>query len=140
MTIPAEPFAEMGLELKAKAPFPKSFTVSVANGYYGYLPTPEQHRLGGYESWVGTNRLEIEATPKITAALLRMAGEINIPAVVAEVTEAFRLAFGRAPAPNDLDSAQTFLARQPILLERERAADPERAALADFCHMLLNSN
>ena len=77
MTIPAEPFAEMGLELKAKSPFPKSFTVSLANGYYGYLPTPEQHRLGGYESWVGTNRLEVDATPKITAALLRMAAEIK---------------------------------------------------------------
>jgi neutral ceramidase len=77
MTIPAEPFAEMGLELKAKSPFPKSFTVSLANGYYGYLPTREQHRLGGYESWVGTNRLEVEAAPKITAALLRMAAEVK---------------------------------------------------------------
>jgi hypothetical protein len=25
--------------------------VSLANGYYGYLPTPEQHALGGYETW-----------------------------------------------------------------------------------------
>ena len=77
MSVPAETFAEMGLELKAKSPFPKSFTVSIANGYYGYMPTPEQHRLGGYESWVGTNRLEIDAAPKITDALLRLAGELK---------------------------------------------------------------
>jgi hypothetical protein len=77
MTIPVETFAEMGLELKAKSPFPRSFTVSITNGYYGYMPTPEQHKLGGYESWVGTNRLEIDAAPKITGALLRMAGEMK---------------------------------------------------------------
>jgi neutral ceramidase len=77
MSLPVETFAEMGLELKAKSPFPNSFTVSIGNGYYGYMPTPDQHRLGGYESWVGTNRLEVEAAPKITAALLRMAGELK---------------------------------------------------------------
>jgi neutral ceramidase len=77
MSLPVETFAEMGLELKAKSPFPRSFTVSIANGYYGYMPTLVQHRLGGYESWVGTNRLEIEAAPKITAALLRLAGELK---------------------------------------------------------------
>jgi neutral ceramidase len=78
MTVPAETFAEMGLDLKTKAPFPKAFTVSLANGYFGYMPTPAQHRLGGYESWVGTNRLEIDAATKITAALLRMAGEMKV--------------------------------------------------------------
>jgi hypothetical protein len=77
MSLPVETFAEMGLELKAKSPFPRSFTVSIANGYYGYMPTPRQHQLGGYESWVGTNRLEIDAAPKITAALLRLAGELK---------------------------------------------------------------
>ena len=37
-----------------------------------YLPTPEQHRLGGYETWMGTNRLEIEASTKIEAELLTL--------------------------------------------------------------------
>jgi hypothetical protein len=77
MSLPVETFAEMGLELKAKSPFPRCFTVSIANGYYGYMPTLRQHQLGGYESWVGTNRLEIEAAPKITAALLRLSGELR---------------------------------------------------------------
>lgn len=76
-TVPAEPFAETGLELKAKSPFPKAFTVGLANGYLGYLPTPAQHALGGYESWVGTNRLEVDASSSITAALLRLAAEMQ---------------------------------------------------------------
>ena len=25
--------------------------VSLANAYHGYLPTPEHHALGGYETW-----------------------------------------------------------------------------------------
>lgn len=77
LSLPVETFAEMGLELKAKSPFPKTFTVSLANGYYGYMPTVAQHRLGGYESWVGTNRVEPEAAPKMAATLLRLAGELK---------------------------------------------------------------
>lgn len=80
LTVPAETFAEMGLDLKQKAPFAMAFTVGLANGYLGYMPTPAQHQLGGYESWVGTNRLEIEAAPKITAALLGLAREMTPPA------------------------------------------------------------
>ncbi len=29
--------------------------IGLANGRHGYLPTPEQHALGGYEMWLGTN-------------------------------------------------------------------------------------
>lgn len=75
--IPCETFTETGLELKAKSPFKPSFTHSIANGYYGYLPTPKQHKLGGYETWLGTNRLEIEASTKITDALLAMWNEMR---------------------------------------------------------------
>ena len=35
-----------------------------------YLPTPEQHELGGYETWLGTNRVEKQAAVKVTRALL----------------------------------------------------------------------
>lgn len=70
--IPCETFVETGLELKARNPFKPSFTHSIAGGYFGYMPTPEQHKLGGYETWMGTNRLEVEASVKITTALLDM--------------------------------------------------------------------
>lgn len=68
--IPFETFAETGLEIKAKSPFKPSFTIELANGGYGYLPTPEQHKLGGYETWLSTNRVETEASRKIVAELL----------------------------------------------------------------------
>ncbi|MCH2118955.1 MAG: neutral/alkaline non-lysosomal ceramidase N-terminal domain-containing protein [Pirellulales bacterium] len=70
--IPFETFAETGLEIKRESPFKNTFTIELANGWYGYLPTPRQHRLGGYETWLGTNWVEVEASDKITAQLLRM--------------------------------------------------------------------
>ncbi|MCC9605454.1 neutral/alkaline non-lysosomal ceramidase N-terminal domain-containing protein [Blastopirellula sp. JC732] len=67
---PFETFVEIGLELKGSTPFPSTFTIELANGSYGYLPTPEQHRLGGYETWLGTNVVEYEASTKLTKTLL----------------------------------------------------------------------
>ncbi len=77
--VPCEPFAEIGLELKATSPFAKAFTIEIANGYFGYLPTPAQHQLGGYETWIGTNRLEVDASVKIVAALREMWAEMVPP-------------------------------------------------------------
>ena len=68
--IPFETFVEIGLELKDRSPFKEAFTIELANGSYGYLPTPEQHRLGGYETWLGTNFVEHQASTKIVATLL----------------------------------------------------------------------
>ena len=44
--IPCEVFAETGLEIKRRSPSPPTFVIELANGYHGYLPTPEQHALG----------------------------------------------------------------------------------------------
>ncbi len=74
---PIETFVEVGLEIKEKTPFPRSFTISIANGAYGYMPTVEQHKLGGYESWLGTNRVEFEAAPKMVTNLLAMLKEMR---------------------------------------------------------------
>lgn len=75
--IPCETFVETGLELKSKSPFKPTFTHSIAGGYYGYLPTPEHHELGGYETWLGTNRLEKQASVKITDRLLEMLSSMH---------------------------------------------------------------
>jgi neutral ceramidase len=75
--IPFEVFAETGLELKQKSPLKPTFTVELANGWYGYLPTPEQHELGGYETWLGTNRVEVEASRKIVATLLELFAQLK---------------------------------------------------------------
>jgi hypothetical protein len=71
-TAPFEVFAETGLQIKERSPFNATFTIELANGSYGYLPTPEQHKLGGYETWLGTNRVEFEASEKMRDALLLM--------------------------------------------------------------------
>lgn len=76
--VPCEVFVEIGLELKAaRAPQPH-FTISLANGYNGYLPTPEHHRLGGYETWrARSSYLEVEASTVITGQLREMLAEVS---------------------------------------------------------------
>jgi hypothetical protein len=51
--------------------------IELANGAYGYLPTPRQHALGGYETWLGTNRVEVQASEKIVRRLLEMLGQLR---------------------------------------------------------------
>jgi hypothetical protein len=75
-TMPCEVFCEIGLEFKKKSLLQPAWLVSIAHGYYGYLPTPRHHELGGYETWLGTNRLEVEASDKMLAELLAMVGEL----------------------------------------------------------------
>lgn len=80
--IPFEVFTETGLEIKARSPFKDTFTIELANGGYAYLPTPEQHELGGYETWLGTSRVELEATRKIVPQVLGLLAQLraDIPA------------------------------------------------------------
>jgi neutral ceramidase len=68
--IPFEVFTETGLAIKRESPFSQTFTIELANGSYGYLPTPRHHALGGYETWLGTNRVEVEASNKIEREVL----------------------------------------------------------------------
>lgn len=75
-SIPCEVFVEIGLRLKETSPLKPSFTMELANGHYGYLPTPRQHDLGGYETWLGTNRLEIEASDRIEKVLGALMKEV----------------------------------------------------------------
>jgi hypothetical protein len=45
----AEPFAEIGLEVKGRSPAALTFFAGYANGSVGYLPTPLAYDQGGYE-------------------------------------------------------------------------------------------
>lgn len=75
--IPFETFVETGLKLKDRSPFNHSFTIELANGSYGYLPTPKHHTLGGYETWLGTSVMEVEASSKIEKRLLEMLEQLK---------------------------------------------------------------
>ncbi len=73
VAIPCEVFTEIGLEIKRRSPLAKTFTVSLANGYNGYLPTPHQHRWGGYETWrARSSYLETHASDTITKTVFEL--------------------------------------------------------------------
>ncbi len=77
--IPCEVFAETGLAIKKQSPARHTFVIELANGYHGYLPTPRQHELGGYETWPArSSRLEVAASDKIQAEMLRLLGRIVV--------------------------------------------------------------
>lgn len=76
--IPFEVFTEIGLEIKDRSPFESTFTIELANGSYGYLPTPSHHELGGYETWLGTNKVEKEASVKIVSKVLELFQKITL--------------------------------------------------------------
>jgi len=75
--MPFEVFAEIGLELKQRSPIQPLMNISIANGSHGYLPTPGQHKLGGYETWIGVNKVQLDASVKMVDALVAMLGELK---------------------------------------------------------------
>lgn len=75
--IPFETFVEIGLDLKKRSPFPQTMVIGLANGRHGYLPTPEQHKLGGYETWLGTNVVQEDTSVILTKHLLEMLAELH---------------------------------------------------------------
>jgi len=74
--IPFETFVEIGLDLKKRSPFPLTMVIGLANGRHGYLPTPEQHKLGGYETWLGTNVVQEDTSDILVANLLEMLAQL----------------------------------------------------------------
>ena len=72
-----------------------------------------------------------EESRQMADRLRREAGDDE----VRRIERAFKLAFARSPAADELSAARSFLNDQ----SRLRGGD-EAAALADFCHVLLNAN
>lgn len=77
-TTPNETYALTGLKLKARSPLAKTFVIELANGGDGYIPPPEQHILGGYNTWAARSAgLEVTAEPKIVAADLNLLEKVT---------------------------------------------------------------
>ena len=75
--IPNEVYALTGLKIKAQSPLATTFNMELANGSEGYIPTPEQHVLGGYTTWPArTAGLEVQAEPRITETALSLLEEV----------------------------------------------------------------
>jgi hypothetical protein len=60
-----EPFAEIGLEIKAGSPWPATWFGGYTGGWAGYIPTPEAYPQGGYE--VDTSPFAPEAAGRLVA-------------------------------------------------------------------------
>ena len=68
-----EVFALSSLKLKAKSPLQPLMNIELANGEEGYIPPPEHHWLGSYNTWACRSAgLEVNAEPKVVDALLGM--------------------------------------------------------------------
>ena len=74
--IPFEVFVETGLDIKDQTLFTDAFTIELANDQQRYLPTPEQHQLGGYETWMGTCNAQPDASERIKQAILEMMNQL----------------------------------------------------------------
>ena len=51
--VPAEYFTSLGIDIKRRSPFPRTYIAELANDWIGYLPDREGHELGGYQTWMG---------------------------------------------------------------------------------------
>jgi len=104
--IPCEVYGITGLKLKAHSPLVPTMNIELANGCEGYIPPPEQHRLGGYNAWPArTAGLEEQAEPKIVEAVL---------ALLENVSERPR----RTPRVVHGPYARAVLASEPLLYWR----------------------
>ena len=70
---PNETYAITGLKIKAANPLKHGMVIELANGGDGYIPPPEQHALGGYNTWPARSAgLEVMAEPKIAEACIEL--------------------------------------------------------------------
>lgn len=72
-TTPCETYALTGMKIKRQSPLKKTMVIELANGGDGYIPPPEQHVLGGYNTWAARSAgLEVQAEPKIVEHALQL--------------------------------------------------------------------
>jgi neutral ceramidase len=60
--LPGEVFVEYGLAIKRASPFRRTFTVELANGWLGYLPTDRALKEGSYETRLARSACAAEGT------------------------------------------------------------------------------
>jgi neutral ceramidase len=73
--IPCEPFAEIGLAVKSRSPFPHTWFGGYVGGWSGYIPTPEEYPLGGYE--VETSPFTPEAAGRVVEGTVAALNEFH---------------------------------------------------------------
>ena len=77
-TTPTETYALTVLKIKLQSPTPRTMVIELANGGDGYIPPPEQHFLGGYNTWAARSAgLEVNAEPKIAEAAIELLEKVS---------------------------------------------------------------
>lgn len=77
-TTPCETYAVTGLKIKAASPLRHNIVIELANGGDGYIPPPEQHLFGGYNTWAARSAgLEVTAEPKIVEAAIGLLEKVS---------------------------------------------------------------
>ncbi len=91
-TTPCETYAVTGLKIKAASPLAQTLVIELANGGDGYIPPPEQHPFGGYNTWAARSAgLEVTAEPKIAEAAIGL-----LEKVTAKPRREWKLSDGKA--------------------------------------------
>ncbi len=77
-TTPNETYAITGLKIKAASPLAHNILIELANGGDGYIPPPEQHAFGGYNTWAARSAgLEVNAEPKIAQTAISLLEKVS---------------------------------------------------------------
>jgi hypothetical protein len=74
--IEGEPFAELGLEIKARSPWSSTWFGGYTGGWVGYIPTPDAYLQGGYE--VDTSPFAPEAAGQVVAQTLAALEDLHM--------------------------------------------------------------
>jgi len=81
-SVAMEPFTETGLAVKAVSPAEVTLFAGYTDGLTGYLPTPEEHALGGYEVELAPyfyrlpGIFQAESEPEVLAAMKEVVGKV----------------------------------------------------------------
>ncbi len=122
-TTPNETYAITGLKIKAASPLPYNMVIELANGGDGYIPPPEMHAWGGYNTWAARSAgLEVNAEPKIAGAAIAALEKITN-----SVRQEWKLSNGAA--------AEAVLALKPAAYWRlNEFTGPVAADASPHCH------
>ena len=114
-TTPNETYALTGLKIKLQSPLLNTMVIELANGGDGYIPPPEQHHLGGYNTWAARSAgLEVQAEPKITEAAISL---------LESVTQKGRREFSQSRG----EASEAILKLKPVAYWRSDAFDASPA-------------
>ena len=67
------------LSIVRLSPTRPTFAIEPASGAKGYLHTQQHRKLEGYENWLDTSPLELQASGKIKNALLPLLEQVSPP-------------------------------------------------------------